>query len=1252
MNPFRYSQVGQSFIAKLASKVEDGKSVVLLAPRFCGKRHVVGRLRVMLKAANLGPAVEMRLLTEVPISNSADVQAIIRKAVALAAPDFEPTASHSDDILGPLAQLSDDLNRPVILVATNVDSMGHHLARGFLQRVRTLVDNKKLVAVLSGEDDLHQLVHGENSEFDCADQFVLQGYTLDEFNRFIDEYLRFLRIELDPKDEVCEAIWKLTGGNVYVLRMVLWAVIQSRSRSNTPIDKPVNVADLPDTLKLAGIPGVYGAYVFHHAAQIIARDPDCWESLERLISGQTVDIGMSDVPTRLELSGLAIRKRVNEGNELVMASPLMETFARQYYDPKRLGDLYGISNRWDKAFERYKTLSDEGRMRPIGADDKPAVESVINALNSTLQSKATTISEHESALGAISILEGLFAEGSHYVLGFREVTFWHRSTTQQSEWENRKIQGFNIDSNTLNQIKIYLPLRATLPAGIFHLEREGRKYALAARLPSIAPGQLQVVVVSDFEGETVIERERERDKLIRSLLNNFIKAYAHAVFVDQQRALQRIRAVQIDIINNIFTSLLSWQLSVKLLLDEAAKELHSKLGYKRVVFSLVDPERRKIEGISEVTESSFKIKDKIQWALDDPTADVQPFVVQNCKYEIIENTATSVAVDRKEMLRARIRAMAVAPMLNPIGEAIGTILVERHNDVAPSHDEMKDFQYFCSQIAIAIEHCERVNMLESCLNGIPEPLLIFDRTENRRYQNKPAADLFGGETGWLAANKVAPLTKPETEPVRNVVQKSLALGHRLAAHVVITSDSAYQGEAIADVIKDWRQETVGALLRIQDRTYLHKYFKADELVATAGDPATAVSNILDATRQIGHQWARLYRVKKNPDGVDLFVSELSQGHPDPEKEKDFNEHRVVLAPRSDNNHNDWLCIRTEAPVVFCWLDDLPDDATYITPYGLSAVNWRHPVQPAQIPKAPGDFWVDFPLISNGEALGKICLECSETFQPEHFELLKYLSTNFAGTLDASIRQQKLGREQEHTIKLGAAKRTMATMAHNLGTRHGSFPFLLRRYRNREAKLPELRSLNDEFETVTQHLFEAITRAKDLVGPVEVNSRPANLVEQIKRSLAYALKEEFLKIEYSGTPEQVVIPIDSHLIATALHELVQNSREAIQNESDLKIAIAVGVSGPSDEWLELVYEDNGPGIPSEYHARIFDVEDTFSRRPNRKAAGTGLGMGFIVRAIEGHGGKITYTGKSGEGARFLITLPKGPLPEPGKETISV
>jgi signal transduction histidine kinase len=71
-----------------------------------------------------------------------------------------------------------------------------------------------------------------------------------------------------------------------------------------------------------------------------------------------------------------------------------------------------------------------------------------------------------------------------------------------------------------------------------------------------------------------------------------------------------------------------------------------------------------------------------------------------------------------------------------------------------------------------------------------------------------------------------------------------------------------------------------------------------------------------------------------------------------------------------------------------------------------------------------------------------------------------------------------------------------------------------------------------------------------------------------------------------------------------------------------------------EWLEVRFQDDGPGIQPQHMGRIF--EPFFTTRSDR--GGTGLGLAVCYRIVENHGGTITVESEPGEGACFIIRLP--------------
>jgi signal transduction histidine kinase len=69
-------------------------------------------------------------------------------------------------------------------------------------------------------------------------------------------------------------------------------------------------------------------------------------------------------------------------------------------------------------------------------------------------------------------------------------------------------------------------------------------------------------------------------------------------------------------------------------------------------------------------------------------------------------------------------------------------------------------------------------------------------------------------------------------------------------------------------------------------------------------------------------------------------------------------------------------------------------------------------------------------------------------------------------------------------------------------------------------------------------------------------------------------------------------------------------------------------------FELVIADNGPGIPAENLAKVF--EPLFST----KSFGTGLGLPMVKQVIEQHRGVVDITSTAGKGTKVTIRLPHG------------
>jgi two-component system phosphate regulon sensor histidine kinase PhoR len=88
-------------------------------------------------------------------------------------------------------------------------------------------------------------------------------------------------------------------------------------------------------------------------------------------------------------------------------------------------------------------------------------------------------------------------------------------------------------------------------------------------------------------------------------------------------------------------------------------------------------------------------------------------------------------------------------------------------------------------------------------------------------------------------------------------------------------------------------------------------------------------------------------------------------------------------------------------------------------------------------------------------------------------------------------------------------------------------------------------------------------------------------------------------------------------------------------------IHVGIKTQGDHVI-ITVADNGPGIPAEYHKKIFE---NFFRIPSdnrHDVKGHGLGLSYARDIIIAHVGTLEMESRSGDGVAFIITLPINPL----------
>ncbi len=106
--------------------------------------------------------------------------------------------------------------------------------------------------------------------------------------------------------------------------------------------------------------------------------------------------------------------------------------------------------------------------------------------------------------------------------------------------------------------------------------------------------------------------------------------------------------------------------------------------------------------------------------------------------------------------------------------------------------------------------------------------------------------------------------------------------------------------------------------------------------------------------------------------------------------------------------------------------------------------------------------------------------------------------------------------------------------------------------------------------------------------------------------------------------------------TRIRQLFQNLiSNALKYRGDRKPEILVSAKPDGREWKFCV-RDNGIGIDTRHHEKIFGLFERL--HPNSTHKGTGIGLAVCRAIVEGHGGRIWVESEPGQGSSFLFTLP--------------
>ncbi len=293
-----------------------------------------------------------------------------------------------------------------------------------------------------------------------------------------------------------------------------------------------------------------------------------------------------------------------------------------------------------------------------------------------------------------------------------------------------------------------------------------------------------------------------------------------------------------------------------------------------------------------------------------------------------------------------------------------------------------------------------------------------------------------------------------------------------------------------------------------------------------------------------------------------------------------------------------------------------------------------------------------PLVAKQELIGAIYLDTrlgSRLFNEEDLALLSAMANQAAVAIqlarlyeDLQARNQELRealRELQETQdeliraeRLSVVGRMAAGIIHDLKspmtTIKGYAAILGRPDLEDETRQNFSRIITrsvDNFVEMTQEILD-YSRGGGLLQPEEVSV--GDLIHDLCAFIKGDFDEKGLSIrqqlDYAGP-----LMLDETKFRRALFNIAFNARDAMDSGGCLTITTVL-----TNGSVEFRFGDTGPGIPDEIRDTLFEPFVSHG-----KATGTGLGLAIAKKTVRDHGGTIRVESIAGQGATFIIRLPR-------------
>jgi signal transduction histidine kinase len=251
-----------------------------------------------------------------------------------------------------------------------------------------------------------------------------------------------------------------------------------------------------------------------------------------------------------------------------------------------------------------------------------------------------------------------------------------------------------------------------------------------------------------------------------------------------------------------------------------------------------------------------------------------------------------------------------------------------------------------------------------------------------------------------------------------------------------------------------------------------------------------------------------------------------------------------------------------------------------------------------------------------------------------------LASTFNSMTESIARFQRDASQRERLSALG---RLSTVVAHEIRNPLMIIKASLRTLRRDEVAPPDLKRAVSDIDEETGRLNRIVTDVLDFAKPIKFDLAPADINALCRDAARAASQDESAALTLTLEPSLAPIVTDAERLRLVLINILTNARHAMEGTeagtAAKPSAIELRTVALPTGRIAIHIRDRGVGIKAEDLPRIFEPYYTTKR------TGSGLGLAIARNVVEGLGGTIAVTSRTGVGTEITIELPTTAVLQP-------